>query len=84
MIAVEGYEPAVGDGDAMGVAAEIGQHLCGPAEGPLGINNPVDASHGVEVGREGSRLGQSCEIAEETQGTGAEGCRQTFEKKCAK
>jgi hypothetical protein len=36
------------------------------------------------VGREGSRLGQSSEIAEETQGTGVEGCRQTFEKKCAK
>jgi len=84
VILVEGYEPAVGDGDAMGVAAEIGQHLCGPAEGPLGVNNPVDASHDVEVGREGSRLGQSSEIAEETQGTGVEGCRQTFEKKCAK
>ena len=81
MIFVEGDEPAVGDGDAMGVAAEIGQHLCGPAEGPLGVNN---ASHGVEVGRKGSRLGQSSEIAEETQGTGVEGCRQTFEKKCAK
>jgi hypothetical protein len=50
LIVVECDEPAVGDGDAMGVAAEIGQHLCGAAEGPLGVNNPVDASHGVEVG----------------------------------
>lgn len=40
VILVEGYEPAVGDGDAMGVAAEIGQHLCGPAEGPLGRKQP--------------------------------------------
>ncbi|MET4222195.1 hypothetical protein ABIB00_007431 [Bradyrhizobium sp. LB14.3] len=54
MIFVEGDEPAFGDGDAMGVAAEMGQHLCGPAEGPLGVNNPVDASHGVEVGRKGA------------------------------
>ena len=65
----------------MGVAAEIGQHLCGAAEGPLGVNNPVDASHGVEVSCEGSRLGQRCEIAEEAQGAGVEGCDQTFEKK---
>jgi hypothetical protein len=29
-------EPAVGDGDAMGVAPEVGQHLLGPAERALG------------------------------------------------
>ena len=80
MILVEGDEPAVGDGDAMGVAAEIGQHLRGPAEGPLGVDDPVDAPHGVEVGCEGSRLGQSCEIAEEAQGAGVEGGGQTFEE----
>ena len=81
MIVVEGDEPAVGDRDAMGVAAEIGQDLCGSAEGPLGVNNPVDASHGVEVSREGAELGQRSEIAEEAQGAGVEGGRQTFEKK---
>jgi hypothetical protein len=42
MIVVECDEPAVGDRDAMGVAAEIGQDLCGSAEGPLGVNNPSD------------------------------------------
>jgi hypothetical protein len=42
MIAGECDEPAVGDRDAMGVAAEIGQDLCGSAEGPLGVNNPCD------------------------------------------
>lgn len=52
--------------------------------GNVPIYSAVDASHGVEVGRKGSRLGQSSEIAGETQGTGVEGCRQTFEKKCAK
>ena len=83
MIVVEGDEPAVGDCNAMGVAAEIGQHLRGPAEGPLGVNNPVDASHGVEVSCEGSRLGQRCEIAEEVQGAGVEGGGQTFEKKAS-
>ena len=42
MIVVECDEPAVGDRDTMGVAAEIGQDLCGSAEGPLGVNNPSD------------------------------------------
>jgi hypothetical protein len=42
MIVVECDEPAVGDRDTMGVAAEIGQDLCRSAEGPLGVNNPCD------------------------------------------
>lgn len=30
--------------DAMGIAAEIGQHLLGTGEGSLGKNHPIDAS----------------------------------------
>ena len=81
MIVVECDEPAVGDRDAMGVAAEIGQDLCGSAEGPLGVNNPVDASHGVEVSQRRRGFGKRCEIAEEAQGAGVEGRDQAFEKK---
>lgn len=33
VILIQGEETAVGDGDTMGVAAEIGEHLLGPAEG---------------------------------------------------
>ena len=32
---VERDEPAVGDGDAVGVAGEIGEHRLGPAKGRL-------------------------------------------------
>ena len=39
---VERGESAVGDGDAMGVATEIGEHLLGAAEWRLGIDYPVD------------------------------------------
>ena len=39
----EGDEPGVGDGDAMGVCAEIAQHVLGAAEGALGVNDPVMA-----------------------------------------
>src|SRR5260370_28299937 len=37
-------EAGVGDGDAVGVAAEIGQYLSRSAEGWLGIDHPVDAA----------------------------------------
>ena len=84
MIVVECDEPAVGDGDAMGVAAEIGQDLCGSAEGPLGVNDPVDASHGLDATSESGEFGKRCEIAEEAQGAGVEGRDQAFEKKPAK
>ena len=43
MILVEGDEPAVGDCDAMGIAAEIGENLCGTAKGSLGVDDPADA-----------------------------------------
>ena len=35
LLAVEGEEAAVGDGDAVGVAGEIGEHGLGPSEGAL-------------------------------------------------
>ena len=40
-LAVEGDQAVVGDGDAMGVAAEIAQHMFRSAEGRLGIDDPV-------------------------------------------
>jgi len=41
-VVVEGDQTAVGDGDAVGVAAEIGEHRLRPGEGSLGIDNPID------------------------------------------
>jgi hypothetical protein len=40
MIVLAGLDAAVGDGDAMGVAAEIGEDLRGPAERPLATDVP--------------------------------------------
>jgi hypothetical protein len=37
VIVVEHFDAVVGDGDAMGVAAEIGENLGGPAERLLGV-----------------------------------------------
>ena len=47
-LAVEGQQTVIGDGHAMGVAAEITQHLHGSAEGGLGIDHPVVAMQAAE------------------------------------
>ena len=47
----ESHQAAVGDGDAMGVAAEIIKHLLGSAERALGVDDPCDrTSPGKENG----------------------------------
>jgi len=38
---VEGGDAVVGDGHAMGVTAEVAQHVFGTAEGRLGMDVPV-------------------------------------------
>jgi len=37
----EGKQPVVGDGDTVGVGAEIAQHVFWTTEGRLGIDDPV-------------------------------------------
>ena len=49
----------IGDGHAMGVAAEIAQHLHGSAEGGLGIDDPVVAVQAAEEFGELLRIGES-------------------------
>jgi hypothetical protein len=41
LVAVEGDESMVGNGDAVGVAAEIAHHMGRAAEGRLGIDDPL-------------------------------------------
>jgi len=53
----------VGDGDAVGVAAEIAEHLFGPGERRLGVDDPLDPGQGVELGGKAGRLGQGGERA---------------------
>src|SRR5215468_2700832 len=38
---IEGNEATVRDGDAMGVAGEIGKHCFWPGEGRLGVDEPI-------------------------------------------
>src|SRR5205807_2192482 len=62
-----GEETAVGDGDAVGVAAEIVENLLRPAERAFGVNDPFDAAQRLEMLAEGLGLGERRELAEEPQ-----------------
>src|SRR5581483_5930813 len=39
--AIEAEDAAIGDGDAMGVGSQIGEHLRGAAEGRLEVDVPI-------------------------------------------
>jgi len=41
LIVLEGEEPFVADGNAMGVAAQVAQHLCGTSQRRLAIDHPL-------------------------------------------
>ena len=53
----ESDQPAVGNGDAMGVGAEIAQHMFRAAKGALGVNDPVMAEQYPQPCSEGARMG---------------------------
>src|SRR5207302_1342767 len=58
-------QAAVGDGDAMGIAAEIIEHLLGSAERSLGVDDPANGAQGPQPGSEHGWRGQARQIAKE-------------------
>ena len=58
VVAIESDEPVVGDGDTVGIAAEVADDLLGPAEGGLCINNPILTKQCSEEGSKAFRFGQ--------------------------
>ena len=56
--AIESDQPAVGDGDAVSVARQIGQHRLRSAERGLGVDVPLDLAQRRQIGREGFAFGE--------------------------
>jgi len=73
-------ETSVGDGDAMSVPAEIVEDDLRSSEGALGIDDPLEAAHRLEMSGEGSRLCERREVAEELQVASGEGCLKAIEE----
>jgi hypothetical protein len=61
----ESNEPVVGDGDPMGIVAEIAQRMFGAAEWWFGVNDPVMTEQQPEPECEGGGLGEWDEVAVE-------------------
>jgi hypothetical protein len=60
----------VADSDAMGVATEIFQYVCGSAEGRLGVDHPVFLLQGSQESGECAGIAQRLEVPEKLQGAG--------------
>jgi hypothetical protein len=43
LFAVEGDQPVIGDGNTMGISTEVSEHLIGPAERRLAVDDPAVA-----------------------------------------
>jgi hypothetical protein len=64
---VGGDQAAVGDGDAVGVAGQIGEHGLRPAERLLRIDDPLRSPERRQEGGERAGFGKSSMFAEEHQ-----------------
>jgi hypothetical protein len=76
-------QPAVGDGDAMGVAAEIGERLARAAERRLGVDHPIDAAQFGDTRVESGVVGEARERTGEAQPAGVIGVLQVAQKEPA-
>ena len=76
-------QPAVGDGDAMGVARQIGQNGRGAAEWSLGIDDPFGLAQRREKRRECVARREIGVASNELQLAGVEGCQEFFEEETA-
>ena len=79
----EREQPAVGDGDAVGIAAEIGQRLARAAERRLGVDHPIDAAQFGETCVEDAGVGEADKAAGEAQPAGFEGILQVAQEEPA-
>ena len=56
---VEAEQSSVGDGDAVGVAGQVLQHMFGSAEGRLGVDHPLSLAQRAQAGSEMHVAGES-------------------------
>src|SRR6516162_3030594 len=75
---VESNEPAVGDGDAVSVAGEIGEHCCRPREGAPGRDEPLLPFKRCQKSVESLATTQAFDLAKEREPAGRVG----IDKRC--
>ena len=70
----------IGDGDAMGVAAEIGEHLLRPAKRRLGIDHPFGLTERGQVSGEPSGIAERLQFSVKLQFSAVIGLLERFEE----
>lgn len=73
MVVIKFDDAAVGDSDAMGVSAEVGEHLVRTAKRRLCIDDPFDAARTCEMAAEHGSVVEMGEVVEEVQFALSEG-----------
>ena len=81
--AVAGDQAAVGDGNAVGVTRQIGQHGLRSAERALCVDDPLGLAQRRQISREGLRIGQMYVVAEEAEAAGRVGGDERLEEQPA-
>ena len=66
-VGISADQAMVGDGDAVGVAGQVGQHLFGSAKWWFGVDDPIDLAQGSQPFAEGAGICQFGEVTEEPQ-----------------
>jgi hypothetical protein len=82
-VVLEGDQTVIGDGHAVGVAAEITENLLGTAEGRLAVDHPVPSKERAEKGSEGLAFCQRLEIAVEAQSAVGKSRSESLDKLAA-
>ena len=78
---LNGEEAVVGDGDAVGVLAEVVEDLVGAGEGALGVDDPLGLAEGLEVAGEGVGIVESGEGMAELEPAGRKACWSSSRKR---
>jgi len=81
---IAGHEPAVADGDPMGVASEVSEHGFGSGERSLGIDHPVDGAQWRQIVGEVLGLSEVLVRAEELQMTSVVRGAELFQEQTPK
>jgi len=77
-------QPAVGDGDAVGISAEIAQHIFWATERRFGVDNPVVTEQYPPPRSEGARFRQRQEMSVELECGGLKSGLESGNKLAAK
>jgi hypothetical protein len=83
LVVLKGEQTVIGDGHAVGVAAEITENLLGTAEGRLTVDHPVPSKERTEEGSEGLAFRQRLEMAVEAQSAVGKSRSESLDKLAA-